>query len=200
MGTADRVLSLIACPCFFFFFCICSSVPLFLFPPAHRVRVRIRTWGHAIFSPCLPLLLICYAETLLCFYSSGGIRIPSLAAGLGALGAFIALILTAILIIKLKLRKLDRDRAKEDATHTVGLVVVGLTMDMAREPPSTSLTVPVPTAEEQGPPPLVTTTSEDEDSKHPFPVGPDKDGNFGMEIIDLYVCPSLLILLMLYIL
>ncbi|PBK86690.1 hypothetical protein ARMGADRAFT_1168927 [Armillaria gallica] len=116
------------------------------------------------------------------FYSSGGIRIPSLGAGLGALGTFIALVLTAVLIIKLKLRKLDRDRAKEDAAHAVGLVVIGLTMDMTREPPSTSLTAPVPTAEEQ--PPSVTTTPEDED-KYPFPVGPDKDGNFGVEIIDL---------------
>ncbi|KAK0227012.1 hypothetical protein EDD85DRAFT_975423 [Armillaria nabsnona] len=129
----------------------------------------------------------CYSSFIGIPPYNGGIRIPSLAAGLGALGAFVALVLTAVLIIKLKLRKLDRDRAREDAAHTVGLVVVGLTMDVAREPPSTSLslTVPVPTAEEQGPPPSVTTTPEDEDSKYPFPVGPDKDGNFGVEIIDL---------------
>ncbi|SJL13782.1 uncharacterized protein ARMOST_17230 [Armillaria ostoyae] len=116
--------------------------------------------------------------------TGGGNSIPSLAAGLGSLGAFVALVLTAVLLIKLKLRSLDRDRAEEDATHTIGLV--GLTMDVARELPSASLAVPLPTAEEQGPPPSVTTIPEqEEDSKYPFPVGPDKDGNFGVETINL---------------
>ncbi|KAK0187066.1 hypothetical protein F5146DRAFT_1004035 [Armillaria mellea] len=111
---------------------------------------------------------------------NGGNSRPSFAAGLGALGAFIATILTAILIIKIKLRKLNHQYAEEDAAaHTVALA-----MDTVQEPPSLTVLVLVLVAEEQGPPPSMTTAPE-EDSKYPFPVGPDKDGNFGVEIINL---------------
>ncbi|KAK0217979.1 hypothetical protein IW262DRAFT_1495353 [Armillaria fumosa] len=124
--------------------------------------------------------------------SDHGNSIPSLAGGLGALGAFIATILVAILIIKLKLRQLDRAHAKEDAAHTIRLA--GITMDRERELPSTSLPVPVLTAEEQGPSPSLTTApaaEEEDDSKYPFPVGPNKDGNFGVEMINMSLSSNL---------